>query len=424
MTRTLFACLALATASVASAQWSYNFESLSPGDILGQDSWVAVTAGSTPPAGGATIQSVKVSPLDASTKALMFQRVIGQAGGADMRAQRVLGAPVTSGSVRVQWDLMMSGRSNPTASNLFLSGLLYSGVGVAAINQIIQPYGQNGGGPGGALNGFGDIDGLDISGYVGYNLVSGYLYPDTWYRFEFDMDWSDHSITNIRTTDINGGTLGLPTEMGTYLPLFGHPRLKWYFNNDGTNWTDQWNRIGFRASGMQGDAGTEYLCIDNFAITPVNRIHATIDLQDFAGGNIAGQKVFVEVRDGSGNILDRMAIAPDASGNVYFHTKETGVKTIALKGSHWLRDVKTGVDLSTGEAGLFSNMNGDCDGDNEVGIGDYALISGAYGAYGGDVGLANPDAGWAFEADLNGDNIVDIGDYAILSANYGLLGDD
>ncbi|MBX7135426.1 MAG: hypothetical protein K1X67_22385 [Fimbriimonadaceae bacterium] len=64
----------------------------------------------------------------------------------------------------------------------------------------------------------------------------------------------------------------------------------------------------------------------------------------------------------------------------------------------------------------FSLTNGDVDGDNEVGIGDYAQLSYAYGSGPGDLNYIE-------EADLNGDESVDIADYAILSANYGEVGD-
>lgn len=60
--------------------------------------------------------------------------------------------------------------------------------------------------------------------------------------------------------------------------------------------------------------------------------------------------------------------------------------------------------------------NGDCDHDNEVGIGDYALLSSNYG-------LSIGDPGYDTNADLNGDATVDIADYAILSDSYGKVGD-
>jgi hypothetical protein len=55
-------------------------------------------------------------------------------------------------------------------------------------------------------------------------------------------------------------------------------------------------------------------------------------------------------------------------------------------------------------------VNGDIDGDNEIAIGDYSLLSAQFGG-------TNP------QSDINGDGDVDIADYAILSMNYGASGD-
>ena len=77
------------------------------------------------------------------------------------------------------------------------------------------------------------------------------------------------------------------------------------------------------------------------------------------------------------------------------------------------------IDTSAGGAsgvGL-ALTNGDIDGDNEVAIGDYSVLSSVYGTSEGD-------PNWDASADLNDDLAVDIGDYSVLSANYGTIGDD
>ncbi len=60
---------------------------------------------------------------------------------------------------------------------------------------------------------------------------------------------------------------------------------------------------------------------------------------------------------------------------------------------------------------------GDIDSDNEVTIGDYALLSSAFGSFPG-IPTYNPNA------DLDFDDEITIGDYALLSQNFGLTGDD
>lgn len=72
------------------------------------------------------------------------------------------------------------------------------------------------------------------------------------------------------------------------------------------------------------------------------------------------------------------------------------------------------LDIRSAE--LVNLMQGDCDMDNEIGIGDYAILSNLYGSEDGD-GRYQPTG------DINGDTVIDIADYAVLSANYGLVGD-
>lgn len=62
-------------------------------------------------------------------------------------------------------------------------------------------------------------------------------------------------------------------------------------------------------------------------------------------------------------------------------------------------------------------MTGDIDSDNEITIGDYALLSSAFGTFPGMPGY-DPNA------DLDCDDEITIGDYALLSQNFGLTGDD
>lgn len=95
----------------------------------------------------------------------------------------------------------------------------------------------------------------------------------------------------------------------------------------------------------------------------------------------------------------------------------TGAIVISVKKTHWLRR-SVNANTSSGDAtGLLLSMtNGDADGDNEITIGDYAVISSAFGSTPG-----SPN--WNPNADLNEDGEVSIGDFAIVSSNFGLEGD-
>lgn len=100
-----------------------------------------------------------------------------------------------------------------------------------------------------------------------------------------------------------------------------------------------------------------------------------------------------------------------------------GIYSVSVKGPHWLRRTFTDAIEITADGGRvdtpFQLINGDADEDNEVSIGDYALLSGGYGLSYGDAGWSDYD-----NADFNMDLSIDIADYAILSANYGQIGDD
>lgn len=145
-------------------------------------------------------------------------------------------------------------------------------------------------------------------------------------------------------------------------------------------------------------------------------LSGTIDLQDF-DADVAGQSVQIDITQ-AGQVVDSQVVVLGSGGSYSLNTSVSGAADISAKGSHWIRRSVSGVSLVAG-GGVsqnFSLENGDIDGDNEVGIGDYAVLSSSYGSGPGD-------GNWVASADLNGDDGVDIADYAILSANYGLVGD-
>jgi len=146
-------------------------------------------------------------------------------------------------------------------------------------------------------------------------------------------------------------------------------------------------------------------------------VWGTVILQDFFG-TVAGRTVLMEIRSG-GIAVQTENVTLGAGGSYSFTATVTpGTYDIAAKGSHWLRQQVTGVSVTgTGPTVNFSLANGDIDGDNEVTIGDYSLLSTAFGSGPGD-------PNWDPEADLDGDDEVTIGDYAILSNNFGMIGDN
>jgi hypothetical protein len=157
-----------------------------------------------------------------------------------------------------------------------------------------------------------------------------------------------------------------------------------------------------------------------FVATPVGvTVTGTVELQDWMGP-YAGRTVEIEVRNaGTNTLVHSQTVALDSSGHYAFNTSAFGNGTYAVyaKASHWLRKKRANIVVPGGTTGVnFSLVNGDCDDDNEVAIGDFGLLSSAFGSEPGD-------GNWDAEADLNGDDGVDIGDYAILSIRFGMVGD-
>lgn len=99
---------------------------------------------------------------------------------------------------------------------------------------------------------------------------------------------------------------------------------------------------------------------------------------------------------------------------------EPGTYEVSFKASHWLRVNIAEVTLGVAEEVTGQDVtliNGDIDGDNEVGLGDFSLFIVAFGSTPGD-------AAWNPNADLDGDEEVGLLDLGVLLANFGAVGDD
>lgn len=180
--------------------------------------------------------------------------------------------------------------------------------------------------------------------------------------------------------------------------------------------------FGARWTGnIAGTSGTNgNFLVTEFVVGGVGpTISGAVDLQDWTA-SLDGQMVKFEITAaGGGPVLQTTDAMLDGMGAYSFATAlPAGTYDIYAKGSHWLRKARFGAVLTgSGGSGLdYSLFNGDCDDDNEVGIGDFAVLSAAFGS--------DPSApNWDPMADLDGDEEVSIGDYAILSGNFGMIGD-
>ncbi|MBX7131259.1 MAG: DUF642 domain-containing protein [Fimbriimonadaceae bacterium] len=159
-----------------------------------------------------------------------------------------------------------------------------------------------------------------------------------------------------------------------------------------------------------------YIGLDNVVVEPAGpTLSGNVELQNF-DGLVAGHVIEVEA---TGGVTASGTAVLDNAGNFSLPLSvPNGQYTVAIKASHWLRKAVLNVSITAAGPNNVSVSlnNGDIDGDNEIAIGDYSILSAAYNSSPGD-------ANWVAASDLNGDDAVDIVDYAILSANYGLFGD-
>jgi WD40 repeat protein len=148
-------------------------------------------------------------------------------------------------------------------------------------------------------------------------------------------------------------------------------------------------------------------------------ISGAIDIQEFLAPNSIPWITFqIYPVGGTVPILTTRA-GLDASGNCTFAmTLPPGTYDVAAKSATTLRKRLASVDLSASRPSAlnFTLLNGDCDGDNQVTIADYVILSNAF--------ERTPTMiGWDARADLDGDGRVTILDFLVLSANYERVGD-
>lgn len=165
---------------------------------------------------------------------------------------------------------------------------------------------------------------------------------------------------------------------------------------------------------------------DNYRVdgVAIGNLRGVVELQDWEAST-NGIPVVVEIRDSTGStVLETRNTTLDANGEFNVGTTTRGDVTVAVKAPKWLNAFNNNMTFGVnsinltdfGYVGLtWSLMNGDADDDNEVGIGDFAVISAAFGT-------ALGDPGYDARADLNGDDEVNIADYAIMSINFGEVG--
>lgn len=156
-------------------------------------------------------------------------------------------------------------------------------------------------------------------------------------------------------------------------------------------------------------ANPAFVIEGNVTVTGPSVIAGTLDQEGWDGsmGTTAELDIFQ-----NGDLVETKSVAVAPDGAFSTTTTRTGTAQIRIRSPRFLHRRTAFLTLGYESASLRVPLtNGDVNGDNEVEIGDYALLSANFGLV---------DA----PGDLNGDGVVDIGDFGILSTNFGMIGDD
>lgn len=147
-------------------------------------------------------------------------------------------------------------------------------------------------------------------------------------------------------------------------------------------------------------------------------INGTVTLADYqpsAQDEQVGYQVIYQ-----GNVLKAGTLTLGAGGSFSFPMDSfiAGNYELRMKGRTWLSRKVVMQPTANGIIAILIGLakNGDVDGDNEIGPGDFSLFANAFLSVDGD-------PNWNRNADLDGDGEVGPGDFGILAANFGEQGE-
>ncbi len=142
-------------------------------------------------------------------------------------------------------------------------------------------------------------------------------------------------------------------------------------------------------------------------------VSGTIALQSALN---SAQPLSFTFRPTTGSAFTR-TITPNSAGSYSFLDIPSGLYTVSIKGTKWLRK-NISVDARNGNVtnAIATLLAGDANNDNFADIADLLLLIAHYNQ-------VSPNAGFSDAADLNCDGVNDITDLLLLVANYNKQGD-
>ena len=186
------------------------------------------------------------------------------------------------------------------------------------------------------------------------------------------------------------------------------------------NWTVSVGSLGVQPLGVNFAGDASYTPSSGSSTFTRNgkTLSGSVVLQDWVAAT-AGRICTVRVFNSSNVLVESFNVTLGAGGTWSRANSiiSTGSHHFLIKSSHWLaQDIVAAVNNGGASGILHSLKNGDVDGDNEVTLADFGLLSNSFG-------LVLGDAGYNANADLNGNDEVDLADFGILSNNFGEVGD-
>ncbi|MBL8048265.1 MAG: hypothetical protein JNJ45_06245 [Chthonomonas sp.] len=279
------------------------------------------------------------------------------------------------------------------------------------------------------------------TGYVAITKVSGSingtvnlqdLYPTFAINTPVFFTGTEQSSERVRwaitcpgavgqTVNVNGVNIVLTSVTGTYTAVFssispvrdpvsGLPR-----NVSHTKSGPDTNTLVIRGN------------VNGLPFLPVTATQTAVEYDGFSGGAGLGLIQGVATLQGAANSAG-LAISVRANDQTFTATTATdgswwvitpfaGTHNVRTKLPTGLTRLSANVALSTGTPSLaLTYLNGDCDNNDIVDIGDYSVLAAAFDA-------TPTDANWNVAADLNRDQIVDIADYSLLAGNFDVVGE-
>ena len=196
-----------------------------------------------------------------------------------------------------------------------------------------------------------------------------------------------------------GAFSGMNTVFNTYsvpMGILGSTRLAFELSSDLTN-------VGNGVS------------LDDISVVGepwLQQLSGTVGLNGFAGT----KNFTVKLQSGAVVLQTNTVSMTGLTGSFQFLTSLFGSNDLVIEGPSYLRRVIPAVNITAFATVSTTLINGDINGDNIIGIGDFNALRAAWGAL-------PTNSNWNANADLDGNGVIGIGDFNILRSNWGAIGD-